>query len=788
MREARFRERCTVQTTPCPCPLRATIPTVRPIDDRTRSRSGLGLLAGLLVVAFGLFAISRSRGPTPGAISATTSSQPGPSTRAVAVLPAHGKSAPGTVAAPAEERGTWSQGEASIAGVVVDYRDSPVVKFGVVLHRVDDGSDSIPPPKSERTFDAGTNAFVLRGLIAGTYKVAPVAAGMVGREEKVTLTASEQRAGLVLTLVATSWIRGEVVDAANGRPVAGARIEVRRTDEQGIERAIVTTVGGEFRQTAVNGLFEVLRVPSGIIRVHVTHDEYVPADSESVILEDNHLVDIPTVAMTPGGVVVGVVLTAEGLPLPHVLVESEPAPAEVVPPTGTWYQRTVMADEQARFRVGGLRPGKWTFSAKQTADGSRATGFSTLPDDLVPRGIADVIEGTTTSVEVRAPRVGCTITGALSRAGLPLSDWKVSLAPVDIDRKALDSGHRETTTDKNGRFVLKNARPGASRINYAPRAAAPGSWSWSPTTDVVVPSIAQHSLTVDLPPSGTLRGQVTRRGNGQAVSGAYLALSPISGDQAARTFYAGKCSTNDEGRYEFTGLEDGSYLVTVMASRVALGDERGSLTVGATYRVAEVRNASIATLDIAVDAGRSVLVEVTDADNHGMGGVGILVMSPAAASNGSAWMSGGVTSFTMTNTNGQGIAPGISSGRWIVAAMCDQSVEYSNEFDVAANGDSTVRMRVPARVPIQIHADAGLPRGTSARVLDERSRFVSLALPKASDLENAGLEMQVAPGAYRLVVQVPDRAPIHRDIVVSPQGDHVFKIELPKDDVRGDKR
>jgi len=228
--------------------------------------------------------------------------------------------------------------------------------------------------------------------------------------------------------------RGRVVDAP-GRPVAGARVAIygdtdffhADSDAEGRWEAPMPSAGAGFLLASADG------VGSGVL--------------PSLEWPEGRDLDVGDVILRGTGVLAGSVAFADGTPLADVAVfasavggPSGGAAAELKAEPGT-HGATVRTDAAGRFRLVGLRPGRWRVSpiadGGRDGPGAREVAAGDLDVALRVEGhllrihLADETGAPVAGVPVRlswgSPPSGATVTSGESATGEP------ALVPADVD-------------------------------------------------------------------------------------------------------------------------------------------------------------------------------------------------------------------------------------------------------------------------------------------------------------------------------------------------------------------
>lgn len=180
---------------------------------------------------------------------------------------------------------------------------------------------------------------------------------------------------VVIVVPRSARIAGRVLDAS-GVPVAGAVVDLE-AGGPGEKRSWVPDGA-----SAADGTFAVDGLPPGLVRVRARKDGYARSIEVVVELDASEPTSGVDLVLRAGGTIEGVVLAADGTPIPVETVHMSR--------DDMWPTPSVRTDERGRFRFEHVEPGKvWL---------SRA-GELVLPWTVEPTVVED---GATSRVELRA--------------------------------------------------------------------------------------------------------------------------------------------------------------------------------------------------------------------------------------------------------------------------------------------------------------------------------------------------------------------------------------------------
>lgn len=296
---------------------------------------------------------------------------------------------------------------AAITGRVVDELGSPVVSADVRVRSVPDASDrdAVPVTTTVRTDDLGE--FRIGSLPAGVYEAAAVARGLwqtvtIGRPD-TTITvrlraaeetglelfypagardvraASDYAAGygdaqrsqlasdpaLARSARGTAVVTGRVV-APDGRGIAGAIVRLNPASA-GLARVAASNAAGDFQFRGIAaGRYRVVATKVGFLAGE--YGQGRPGQPARVIaVRDGQLSTKADIGLQRGGVIVGVVMDADGEPIEGIAVhvwriEFRTGGPVAEPVTDVDVRRT---DDRGRYRLHGLQPGSYYVVASE---------------------------------------------------------------------------------------------------------------------------------------------------------------------------------------------------------------------------------------------------------------------------------------------------------------------------------------------------------------------------------------------------------------------------------------
>jgi protocatechuate 3,4-dioxygenase beta subunit len=318
-------------------------------------------------------------------------------------------------------------------------------------------------------------------------------------------------------------VSGQVTDARTGAPIPGAEIKVFAAGAAFAE-------GWNDGFSDAHGRFhidELEDLPRTRLEVVVRAEEYQPAHVANLAVADGSDTLRVDVQLTAPLVVRGRVLSrATGAPIGDARIE-------------TWSRVDEFADagEEARSAIDGT----FELPLGEIAPADvlifvQAKGFESARS--APQSWEQPLE-----IRLFAAK---TLTGRVLDAatGTPIGDVELELVPAGVPSSFASDYGDATAVRADGTFELavENVPTGPAKLTATAWGFVPRTW------DVVVPVEPEHGggLELELERELLVRGRVTRRADGEPVSGARLrTMLPGSREQASPT-----AETDKDGSYE----------------------------------------------------------------------------------------------------------------------------------------------------------------------------------------------------------------------------------------------
>jgi protocatechuate 3,4-dioxygenase beta subunit len=556
-------------------------------------------------------------------------------------------------------------------------------------------------------------AFTLDDVPAGSWRVVVTADGyQPARTSGVVVEEGGVTDGVEVKVSKGVVVKGHVTDAQSGAPIANASVTFTQSGSPGAPIMILSEATDSGLTTDADGRFEADGLAPGTQTVHVTHPDYTDASQSFTVQADGASVEIH---MDQGGVLGGTVTSDTGQPVAGADVMISQAGGggfRFGDFAGLGSQPTV-TDTAGRFSFDHLSPGRYTLAASlrsatsapldvvlqagqpqenlvlQLTVGSTIQGtvsglppemltgatvmasasegyfqstrvgadatfeFDNVPSGVVTlRGTAIDATGSTRSVtkQVTASddqpmlatelvfEQGFTLSGRVTQNGQPVGSAMVFAA-------LQGGGGRQASarTDDSGSYTLAGLQDGTYTVG-----AVSSLTSGMASKRTTITLTSDQSLDIAFPSAG-ISGQVVEADSKAPLPDASVTIAAQDATGGpTRTLGA---STDSNGQFSFTNLDEGPYALTAskpdyqLAQRNVTAAEEG--TEGLVVELSRGAGIAIKVLDGVYGIPlRGVMVRVLD-------GQGSSVYGPA--------------SITL-DSSGQGEIPSLPPGGYTVIA------------------------------------------------------------------------------------------------------------------------
>ena len=410
----------------------------------------------------------------------------------------------------------------------------------------------------------------------------------------------------VIELAPAPVVRVTVLDEASGKPVAGARVRLRKEREKGGElgnfsMGAAISIGGsaeaepgdfEFDEPDVrsartdeNGFALVNSFEGAACTLSVEHKQHAPFESETFTCAVG-TAEERTVRLGEGGSARVRLVDGSGAPIAGGTIEHRAAKGGS--PDGLDFfgggSAREVTDEKGEAVFRHLAPGTHRFRPEASQNGVFGGGgvvfaFAGATDEGDDWTEAVVVERQEIVVPLVAPH-RVTLRGTVTEGGEPLVDATVSLAKSSDDPRAAMfgfGGGPEARTDARGRYEIQNVKPGdytasvrhASRAMPAEAEVTLGNDDGRLDLDLDVAILEGRVTGSDGKPIANARVAVERDQGGAGRRMVRMAIS-TGGDDESIELGEGpdvQVRTDDDGRYQLRGVRTNTKLVVTASAK-----------------------------------------------------------------------------------------------------------------------------------------------------------------------------------------------------------------------------
>jgi uncharacterized GH25 family protein len=421
-----------------------------------------------------------------------------------------------------------------ITGRVLDKNShQPVTSFmaGVTTSRSGGGMMVMMPPM-QKQFTSDDGSFVLDGIKPGMTEVVVNAPGYTAaRVPNVEVEDGKTAPDVEVDVETGAKLTGRVT-GPDGSPLAG--VSVRSDPMAGGSRVMrFDANGGSSATTDPSGEYTIDTLEPGEKTFTFSRSGYIAQQKTITVAagKDSRL----DAQMSTGMRATGFVVTDSGAPVPDASVSAVSASAMDGGHNGR-------SDSNGAFTIEGLTPGHYTFNATKsgyTAGIVRDVDIATSGPVRVILKNGGVITGHVNGLTAQELEQTTVFASPAGNTGGPMGG---STAPVD----------------SAGNFRIEGAPSGTVRLSARTGAMFGGSGKSAALKTVELEPGGTAQVDIDFKSSTVIRGRVTR--NGAAVPNAQVMFMP----RGATSQTSARASADADGRYELSGLDDGTYTVQAM--------------------------------------------------------------------------------------------------------------------------------------------------------------------------------------------------------------------------------
>jgi protocatechuate 3,4-dioxygenase beta subunit len=598
-----------------------------------------------------------------------------------------------------------------ITGRVLDKNShQPVTSFmaGVTTSRSGGGMTMMMPPM-QKQFTTDDGSFVLEGIKPGMTQVVVNAPGYTTtRVPNIEVEDGKTAPDVEVDVETGAKLTGRVT-GPDGSALSGVSV---RIDQMAGGRVMRFDSNDNSATTDPSGEYTIETLDPGEKTFTFSRGGYI-AQQKTVTIAAGKGSRLD-VQMSTGVRATGFVVSDGGAPIADATVRALSA-------SEMDGGREGRSDANGAFSIEGLAPGHYTFNAAKngyTAGMVRDVDIATSGPVRVVLKSGGVITGHVNGLTAQELEQTTVYASGAGTAGGPMGG---STAPVDA----------------GGNFRIEGAPSGTVRISARTGAMFGGSSKSAAAKTVELEPGGTAQVDIDFKSSTIIRGRVTR--NGAAVPNAQVMFIP----RGARSQTSASTAADADGRYELSGLDDGTYTVQ------AVDMER--LNPFATQY--EVHGSGTFDITIKTVTLRGRVVDAADARPLGDASV---ELRPA---NGATILGG---RGAQSDSSGNFVIENVAAGSYQITA--DKS-GYGHDARQVTIGDSApedVQFRLSPSDGITIRAvdtrDNTALTVNVTRVVDAQGQ----ELPSGSGFFNNSSEvvkLPLAPGTYRVTVSARNYAP-----------------------------
>ncbi len=600
-----------------------------------------------------------------------------------------------------------------VYGRVVDAIGKPIEGANIIQKKTGLAEIREMHPQVLTTSDA-KGEFEIGGLPEGTFTLEARHGDYGPAERKVEVNKGEITEGVEFQLLQGGMISGMVLAEADSLPIAGVRVRLR-VGPRGPYSSMPS--GGTVSESDQSGLFRFLNLKPGTYHLIASASDFAPETVDDVILEDNKAVTDLIIKLSQGGSLVGTVRDPAGKPVADAHVGA----------TSPLMQKHVTTDEDGNYAIRNLKEGNYDAGVSElttrTLSGRMQKSVVRIENGKETR--LDIVLGGPLKVY-----------GKVTQGGKPQPGLEIVLMSSSKASAATKSYVRASgETDPNGDYEIGDLKPGEYRLMVMnPRIE----------TQVTLAD-ADVEKNIELPEGG-ISGKVLDAETGKPLEGVKVGLQP----RRARDFreaqslkwgyYRRSDTTDSEGRYDFSVVEDGPYFV--VASKEGYSPQAVAADVQDSQGPSD--------LDLLLSRGTTLHGRVTGSDPS----------RPVQEIFLSARDFNGVIVYSKNmnlTPEGEYETAALSPGEYTVSVEAKGYASATKKVSIVAGADNRADFVLPAGGTLIVKAtdDRGSPvPGVQTKVLDEKGHYWSAFFSAAEGTGREGVSVtpHISEGRYRVEV------------------------------------
>ena len=442
-------------------------------------------------------------------------------------------------------------GGGTISGKVTD-STSGLGVGGLTVAAVDAAGDSI-----QQTATAPDGSYSLGGLTPGSYRVlvSPQwpSAYSDHQSGEVSVTAGSTATGVNVVMEGGGAVAGTVTDAATGRPIAGATVELY--DDESTVTATTTSNGGfVFGGVGPGIYFADFTATAGGYLTQYYDDSATDGGALPIFVTAGQVERDVDASLQSGGHIKGVVSDAQTQqPVANIEVDAYDS-------TGTLVS-SAQTGSDGSYSIAGLSSGRYTvgFAATGTGGDYLPSFYEGASSQSGAQSVSVTDGGATGGIDASLSRGG-TISGVSTSAasGKPVDGGEVTIYDTSDDYVA------STSTAADGSYSVAALPTGTYEVGFSPGSDDGGDLStyYGGATlagsQGVSVTAGQTKGGIDgaLPAGGSISGTVTDAGLGSPLNGVQVEVYDADDD------FVGSATTDATGTYTVAGLSTGAYTVS----------------------------------------------------------------------------------------------------------------------------------------------------------------------------------------------------------------------------------
>ena len=559
-------------------------------------------------------------------------------------------------------------------------------------------------------------------------------------------------------------VEGRVVDR-RGHGLAGVDVWVSR-GRMADNPEMHAMMGIRKVRTGEQGRFRLVGVPEGRFRLGAFRRGWSPNRSKVLrVPSETGLLKDVVLEMNRGGVIEGVILSAEGIPLAGAWVQAKT--------TDQSFSQSALSDADGGFRFEGLADGSYAlvgmkkgFMERASREAMEAGGagsksilkrISSMMKRMA-RAQVRVREGETSKVELKIPasqggKTQPDLWGEVRLGGKGLSQGLVSLTPVGAGALPLMGSVQE------GRFRVENVPDGSYRIRFQ---KGFGRGPVGEERELILKG-PRSALRFDFPAS-MLAGRVLRPDGSPADAGLMVRLWKQGGrsetiDDPNPWLNGNATLTSGKGNFRFQGIAPGTYDLKVRSLGFLSKDSGGGELKGIVLGEGERRT----DLVVRLSRGGEFEVQVL-AEGKPLPRAVVRLLDPKGKLR-------DLLQVQITDAEGKALFERVSEGDWKVLARAKGWAPKLSPLQRLREGSVLrVRLDLERGIPVDLSLSSDLHwKGLVVfSVWKTDGAFVLQgAVPSPATQAVVG---NLEPGTYRLRVENSVLGRMEQEVHVPPRG------------------